>query len=298
MGQNIRFKIKNRWKAGSDKRNYRYLGLRENTKIGETYIDYVNSEINKNKNTDLVHYSLTYRGSAFYFQKMFISNLFRQSFLKNKLVNNDLILKSGYFDSVRYLNFGSTFQQKYCFMTTINQVRRNLTNSIFNNDSNVIGTFKSLVANNNWFVGNSIYKKTTELRKTYNHKRISWSIVSSINVNLNYFFSSKLPTAKKTLDMKSNYLVPNLSCLFLNKNENEFFKMKELISRSLGSLVFFVRTLWYRLTFKIQLSKLPLNNYDYSSTQKIKIIRSEGYRMLFGSKLKNLIFGTLGLSPI
>jgi hypothetical protein len=104
---------------------------------------------------------------------MFISNLFRQSFLKNKLVNNDLILKSGYFDSVRYLNFGSTLQQKYCFMTTINQIRRNLTNSIFNNDSNAIGTFKSLVANNNWFVGNSIYKKTTELRKTYNHKRIS-----------------------------------------------------------------------------------------------------------------------------
>jgi len=106
-----------------------------------------------------------------------------------------------------------------------------------------------------------------------------------------------LPTAKKTLEMKSNFFIPKLTCLFLNKNENEFIKMKELISRCVGSLVFFVRTLWYRLTHKIQISKLPINNYDYSGTQKIKIIKSEGYRMLFASKLKNTIFGTLGLAP-
>jgi len=90
--------------------------------------------------------------------------------------------------------------------------------------------------------------------------------------------------------MKSNYLVPNVGSLFLIKKDNEFFKMKELIARNVGSLVFFIRTLWYRLSFKIQLSKLPINNYDYSSTQKIKLTKSEGYRMLFGSKLKNFIF--------
>ena len=65
---------------------YSYIDLRENSNIGETYKDYINAELIKNRNTDLVHYSLTYRGSAFYYQKMFITNLFRQSFLKNKLI--------------------------------------------------------------------------------------------------------------------------------------------------------------------------------------------------------------------
>jgi len=160
-------------KPGTSKKIYGYLDLREDIKIEETYLDYVNSEINKNKNNDLVHYSLTFRGSAFYFQKIFITNLFRQCFIKNKKIKNDSVLKLGYSESVKYLNFGSTFQQKYCYMTTVNQVRKNLTNCIYNNDANTIGTFKNLMSNVNWFSSNSIFKKTTELRKTYNFKRIS-----------------------------------------------------------------------------------------------------------------------------
>lgn len=150
---------------------YGYINTNQDLKL-ETYKDYLNSELIKNKSMSLVHYSLANRGSALYYQKMFIIRLFRQSFLKNKSILEDFKLKNGYVEGIRHIGFGTSFQQKYCYLTILHQVRRKITDIVYNNDSNKIGTFKNFINNNNYKTGNSLYRADVEGRRSYNFKRI------------------------------------------------------------------------------------------------------------------------------
>lgn len=271
-------------------KNYVYFDMR---KKNEIILEYKNTNLYKNKQMDLVHYSLTSRGSALYYQKLVINKIFRLSELKYNLQSQI----RGYTVGTRFISFGGDFQQKYCFLTTLNQTKRNVSNTIFGNDASSIGTFKNFMNNSSWLGSNSIVKKWKEARKTSNRRRISWNFFCNVNSGLYYLFSSKIPDAKKTLEMKSKYSLPVFKDIYLFKNSLEFGKMKERLLRTTTCLTYFIRTLWFRLTLRLNEFWMPHNTIDYSGNDKKRLIKTEGYHRLFAANMKNNIFSTLGSWP-
>lgn len=102
------------------------------------YSEFDNLLIFKNKNNDLVRYSLSNRGNALYFQKIMINRIFRMTLKPSWDTNQTSVFKN-----FGTLNFGGDFQQKYGLITILNQTKREISDSIFGNDSASYGSFKN-----------------------------------------------------------------------------------------------------------------------------------------------------------
>jgi len=86
--------------------------------------EFKNIKFFKKNNTNLVHYSLTSRGNALYYQKIIITKIFR-------MVSLSLHSYSENFNTnIRFLSLGGRFQQKYCLLSNIHQIKRCVSNII------------------------------------------------------------------------------------------------------------------------------------------------------------------------
>ena len=128
-----------------------------NTQFNQFFIDYTEEALVNNPklqrdflekllqttNNNLVHYSLTAKGSALYYQKIMLNKIFRARTRAEDFVLDNSKYKT-FRQANRYLTIGGAFQQAYYWMTVSNQIKRDVSPLIFGNDAHVIGSFKNI----------------------------------------------------------------------------------------------------------------------------------------------------------
>lgn len=228
-------------------------------------LDYRKFDALRNTDLGLVHYSLTDRGSALYFQKIIITKIFRMSL---KPING--IERFSYSDHDRLLDFGTDFQTKYSLVTTVNQLRRGMTTTMFGNDSASVGSFKnffykSATSGNDSFIKHHVEQRDTQALR---EKRIDY--LANLGCHSIYLYN-RMPSGWKFSEFKSLYVNPTFSEFITFNDSTSSDRVKEKLIKTLTNITFFIRTVWYRTNMLLANFQYPFTFFDYNGTYRRRL---------------------------
>lgn len=255
--------------------------------------DFFNKKvINTYKNSlDLVHYSFSNKGSANIYKKITLSGIFMMQpflFSKNRKVNKD---NFGYFNQ---LSFGGDFQQKYCYITTVQQIKRNNTPTLFNNDSSSIGTFKNIFYTANQFSLNSIYSKYREASRTEAYKTRNLFLLKNINSMSGLKYYGLVQMAWSNVFFRTQNYVTAYNNFFYFSKEVSSIKVKENLITSLVLLNKFIRTVWFRSAMVSANLSNPVNFFDNNGMYSIDAATTDYVKSFNASEVQLSHFSALG----
>lgn len=258
----------------------------------DQYADFRTLAHFKNNNTDLVHYSLTNRGNALYFQKIIINKIFRMAVTPYWDSSRD-----GFsMDNTRFLNFGDSFQQKYSLITTVHRTKRNFSDLMYGNDSDSYGSFKSFFYRSSNFGRSFIVKQGQEARTTQAKKEREVELISSLSFGSAYAFDGKVPNAFKSFPMKSKVLSKTFENSFWMGRSSFAERFKEKLLTNITNITFFIRTVWFRTTMWLGNFKHPLSFHENEGYYRKKLAKSNMYHRRFAAEEKVLYFSAIGLN--
>lgn len=158
-------------------------------------------------------------------------------FSKDRKANKDSF---GYY---KQLSFGGDFQQKYCYITNIQQVRRNIVPTIFNNDSSSVGTFKNTLYSANRLSLNSVYFKYKEASRTASFKLRNLFLLKNLHSagTLGYF--GLVQAAKSNLFFRTQSYLPVFDNFIVFSKEISIISIKEKLITNLVLMNKFIRTI-------------------------------------------------------
>lgn len=245
----------------------------------------------KNKNTDLVHYSLTNRGNALYFQKIIINKIFRMAVLPYWATERD----GSNFDSIRFLNFGDSFQQKYSLITTLHRTRRNFSDIIYGNDYDSYGSFKNFFYKSSNLGRSYIVKNGQESKYTQAKKEKDHEMIASLSSGSAYSITSKVPNAFKSFPMKSIFFRLTYENSFLLGRTSFAERFKEKLLTNVTNITYFIRTVWFRTTMLLSNFHNPLSFREDEGYYRILVAKSNRYNRRFAADEKIIHFSATGV---
>lgn len=257
---------------------------------GDVLNDIVNMDIFKKNNTDLVHYSLTNRGSALYYQKMIITKIFRTSGLELHTYGNN------YNNAIRTLSMGGRFQQKYCLISNIHQLRRNVGSLFWNNNQQNYGTLKNFFNKSSKNSSDSFLKNDQEsirsdavIERGFNYMT-HFCIVSTA-----YNFINKVRSAYKIYPMKSKFKFDIHEKIVLFDKCVMGDKVKEFVIKTFTNLNYFIRTVWYKNILHLNNFNKPVSFMDNEGYYRKILAKTQRYGWIIAGDSKNNYFMSLGI---
>lgn len=273
--------------------DFRFLGYSEEALVNSP-------ELQKNflenllqtTNNSLVHYSLTAKGSALYYQKIMLNKIFRARTRALDFVLDNSKYKT-YRQANRYLTLGGAFQQAYYWMTISNQIKRGVSPLVYGNDANTIGSFKNIAFNRGWNTGDVMVRRGQEVRQTGNIRTNNWAILSNRVGQYGAYFNRKYHSVDNTLPLKGKFGVN----LFINfttfRNSTKTLPFFEHMSLTMGSILHFIRTIWYRVTLEKAMFYTPFDSKDNTGKSAKLAYMTETYHMMNSADISyNQFLGT------
>lgn len=242
----------------------------------------------KHNSTDLVHYSLTGRGNALYFQKIIITKIFRMS-----LRPSSLLYGGSYNDGIKYLELGGDFQYKYSLVTNLQQLKRGVSNIMFSNDSFSYGSFKNYFYNSTKKGSDMFIKKDMELKITPAVKLRQFWFLEGLGSHT-LFLDIRVLSAKKAMEMKScfNFSVFRRNWLFDSSISTE--RIKEKLLKTLTNLNIFIRSFYYKSILNLNNFKEPFSFIDYEGYYQKSIAKTHRYKWAFAAENRLAFFTAIG----
>ena len=255
------------------------------------YTEFDNLLIFKNKNNDLVHYSLTNRGNALYFQKIMINKIFRMV-LKPSWDTN----KTSVFKNYGGLNFGGDFQQKYALITILNQTKREITDTLYNNDSASYGSFKNHYYRSSLFGVSSSLKKYREAKHTHAFSKRVLEFGLHISSHGAHLYAKKVPSAFLIAEMKSGFISPIFDNYFSFALRDSIFneRFKDKLLTNITQAIFFIRTFWYKSALEFSNFERQFNFIENEGHYRTSLAKSDRYHWRFAGEEDLSTFSTLG----
>lgn len=264
-----------------------------NTRIDSwgLYTEFNNLLVFKNKNNDLVRYSLTNRGNALYFQKIIINKIFR---ITTKPSWSASLTST--FDDYGSIEFGGDFQQKYSLITVVNQAKREVSDSLYNNDSASYGTFKNHYYKSAFGGVSLSLKKYKETKWTRAFTQRVLELTSHVSGHGVYLYANRVPSAFYSAEMKSGFLSPVFDNYFSFAMYDSIFneRFKDKFLSNITQAVFFIRTLWYSSTLSLLNYEKPFSFLENEGFYRTSLSKSDRYHWRFAGEEDISTFSTLG----
>lgn len=247
-------------------------------------------------NNNLVHYSLSAKGSALYYQKIMLNKIFRARYASEFVMNNSKFNADG--QAVRYLVLGGHFHYAYYWMSNMNQIKRGVSDVIFGNDSRSVGSFKNIAYNRSWTGGTKLSKKGLEPKRVYSDKINDWmESYGAISPGISGFLTDNFYTVDKTHELKSRFAPKAWHKMWTFTKSIRFKPFIEYISITFGSLIHFIRTIWYNFTLNLNRWWNQVDFTDNTGISKLKLKKTEMYHYMYASEVNYNTFPALGSMP-
>ena len=247
-------------------------------------------------NNNLVHYSLSAKGSALYYQKIMLNKIFRAKNASEFILNNSKYNMDA--QAVRYLVLGGHFQYAYYWMSNMNQIRRGVSDLIVGNDSGSLGTFKNISFNRRWLGESRIASRGLEPRVVYSDKVNYWmSSYGAISPSISSYLTDNYYTVDKTHDLKSRY-IPHAWFKMWTFSKSLYTKpFTEYLSLTFGSLIHFIRTVWYNFTLSLNRFWGEIDFVDTTGYSRALVKKTEMHHYMYASDVNHNTFPALGSMP-
>lgn len=259
-------------------------------------IDYFNkkeilSYKNINTSSDSVHHPFSNNGNASLYKKITLSSIFMMKpflFSKDKKVNKDSF---GYY---KQLSFGGDFQQKYCYITNIQQVRRGIAPTVFNNDASSVGTFKNILHSASMLSLNSVYFKYKEASRTAAFRLRNLFLLKNLHSvgTLGYF--GLIQAAKSNLFFRTHSHLQAFDNFIVFSKEISTIAVKEKLITNLVLMNKFIRTIWFRTALLHTSAENPINFFDNSGSYVKDQAHSEFFKGFNAAEVQVPTFSALG----
>lgn len=247
-------------------------------------------------NNSLVHYSLSAKGSALYYQKIMLNKIFRARNASEFILNNSKFNMDG--QAVRYLVLGGYFQYAYYWMSNMNQIRRGVSDLIVGNDSGSAGSFKNIAFNRKWFGGSKVSSRGLEPKTVYSDKINQWmGAYGSVTPFVTWIYADNYYTVDKTHKLKSRH-IPNAWFNMWTFGKSLYTKsFTEYLSLTFGSLIHFIRTVWYNFTLNLNRYWNQFDFVDILGESRNLLQKTEMYHYMYASDVNFNTFPALGSMP-
>lgn len=257
----------------------------------EIYREFKDLSLFKNKNNNLVRYSMSNRGNALYFQKIIITKIFRMVSCPFWASNY-----SSVFDTNGNLNFGGEFQQKYSLITSVQQMKRMFSDTMFGNDSASYGSFKNHFYKSSFNGISAISKKYRESKKTRAYLERSLERLLHLSAGGLFLYNSEVPIASRVAEMKSNYISTVFDNYFSFSLYDSIFneKFKDKLLTDITKTTFFIRTVWYKSAINLINFNNPFSIFSNTGDYRSEISKSDRYHFRFAGESDVIFFTTLG----
>ena len=246
----------------------------------------------KNKNNNLVRYSMSNRGNALYFQKIIINKIFR---MNSKPLWNPTDYSS-VFDTDSSLEFGTELQQKYGLITTVQQTRRLIADTMFGNDSASYGSFKNHFYKSSTAGVSAVIKKHREAKDTRTFFDRKLERLAHLNAHSLFLYNSEVPDGFRIAKMKSGYACPTYDKYFTFALYDSVFneKFKDKFLNNITQAVYFIRTFWYRSSLQLLNFNKPFSVFEYSGKYRMAAAKSDRNQWRFAAEEDVVFFSALG----
>lgn len=268
---------------------YNIFDTRTN-KVG-IYSEFNNISIFKNKNLNLVHYSMSSRGNALYFQKIIITKIFRMVSKPSWSSNY-----SSVFDTNGLLSFGGEFQQKYSLITSVQQMKRLFADTMYGNDSASYGSFKNHFYKSSFNGVSAILKKYREAKETRAFTERRFERLTHLSANGLFLYNSEVPKAFYVAEMKGTYLSTTFDNYFSFSLYNSVFneKYKDKLMTNIANGAHFIRTVWYKSALALINFNKPFSVFDNNGDYRLDMSKSERYHWRIAGAEDIAFFSTMG----